>query len=283
MPNHVRNILTVISGTPDMKTVREDVAIRDEEGKPVPGTIDFERIKPMPPEIFRGPLGEVEMKQYGKNNWYDWSIRNWGTKWNAYDFGDGGEQSIVFSTAWGTPDKAMVALSEKYPKATFRVFYADEMLGENCGEYTLTGGRIEKDLVPDTEAARIQLGLMVWDLVPMDVGLVPSADGGSFLSADEAYPVARLGDTPVLLCEEPIPEGDRPAPLRYTAFVEGEDEISGAEGPVPAAVLSVQPVTRPMHLERTDKQGTRGDRSNGDLDPGGPDLGDGPGPAELTP
>lgn len=71
MPNHVRNILTVISGTPDMKTVREDVAIRDEEGKPVPGTIDFERILPMPPEIYRGPLGEVEMKQYGKNNWYD--------------------------------------------------------------------------------------------------------------------------------------------------------------------------------------------------------------------
>ena len=48
MPNHVRNVLTVSSGTPDIGKIREEVAIRDDDGKPVLGTIDFERIVPMP-------------------------------------------------------------------------------------------------------------------------------------------------------------------------------------------------------------------------------------------
>ena len=280
MPNHVRNVLTVSSGTPDIGKIREEVAIRDDDGKPVLGTIDFERIVPMPKEIFRGPLGEVEMQKYGHNNWYDWSIEHWGTKWNAYDFGDGGEQSIIFSTAWNTPEKVLIALSEKYPDAVFRVYYADEMLGDNCGEYRLEGGRITEYGTPDTEVGRIQLGLSVWELVPQDIGLVPSVNGASFLSMDDSYTVATLGDTRVLLCEKPMEPGDRPTHVFYTAFVEGEDEISGEDGPVPAAVLSAQPVTRPMSLVRTKEEGTLGALILGDLGPDGPDLGSGPAPME---
>ena len=36
---------------------------------------------------------------YGHNNWYDWSYRNWGTKWGCYDneYEDG---HYRFTTAW---------------------------------------------------------------------------------------------------------------------------------------------------------------------------------------
>lgn len=45
--------------------------------------IDFNKIIPMPDNIYRGDLGKRERELYGSNNWYDWSVANWGTKWNA--------------------------------------------------------------------------------------------------------------------------------------------------------------------------------------------------------
>lgn len=45
------------------------------------------------------------IKRYGSRNWYDWSVKNWGTKWNAMEadvnFGD--HSYISFDTAWCAP------------------------------------------------------------------------------------------------------------------------------------------------------------------------------------
>lgn len=45
------------------------------------------------------------IKNYGSRNWYDWSRKNWGTKWNAMEadvsFGD--HPYISFDTAWCAP------------------------------------------------------------------------------------------------------------------------------------------------------------------------------------
>ena len=60
---------------------------------------------------------------YGFLCWYDWSLENWGTKWNACD-SDGAFQDveddeilIQFDTAWTAPFPVVHALSKKFPTA----------------------------------------------------------------------------------------------------------------------------------------------------------------------
>ena len=70
MPNWTRNELIVQADDPkDLKDFKKKVFTKDEEGKI---KFDFEKIIPMPENIFRGNLGNEEREQYGDNNWYDW-------------------------------------------------------------------------------------------------------------------------------------------------------------------------------------------------------------------
>ena len=74
--------------------------------------------------------------KYGCTTWYDWSVENWGTKWNAY------EQDIVkgksyiklyFQTAWSCPLPIYRKMAEML-KTKIEIKYADEDIGNNCGE-----------------------------------------------------------------------------------------------------------------------------------------------------
>ncbi len=79
------------------------------------GEVDFNLAVPMPQHedgVFyaNGGLGKEEEERYGTNNWYDWSIENWGVKWNACDsYFD--EENIYFSTPWGFAEPYFNALA----------------------------------------------------------------------------------------------------------------------------------------------------------------------------
>ncbi len=79
----------------------------------------------------------VDLKRrFGADNWYEWSYANWGTKWGSYEVEhEQGSNVIEFQTAWSTPTEIIEELSRQYPEATVSVKYADEDLGNNCGEY----------------------------------------------------------------------------------------------------------------------------------------------------
>lgn len=150
MPNHVTNIL-VISGDDEQRQAMFEAIKDDKFGL---GSIDFNKVIPMPEHIFRGNLGQSEREQYGSANWYDWSIANWGTKWNSYGYHDYTEKdfdgaTLTFDTAWSNPQPVIAALAAKYPDLHFSHKWADEDFGYNVGEKEYTDGEESFSNVPE--------------------------------------------------------------------------------------------------------------------------------------
>tara|TARA_B100000085_G_scaffold228693_1_gene214720 strand:+ start:542 stop:985 length:444 start_codon:yes stop_codon:yes gene_type:complete len=77
---------------------------------------DFNKVVPMPEdsEDFQA-TGSLSMdEKNGNNNWYFWSIKNWGTKWNAVepnlDVDEDTKLVYSFRTAWDAPRGVIDAL-----------------------------------------------------------------------------------------------------------------------------------------------------------------------------
>jgi hypothetical protein len=100
---------------------------------------DFKKRDNYNSTIEQGKKAIFNFENYGHNDWYSWSVDNWGTKWNAGDTSYNGGV-LEFETAWSTPEPVMIELSDMNPDITFTVEYADEDIGSNCGKYTLKGG-----------------------------------------------------------------------------------------------------------------------------------------------
>ncbi|WP_300924923.1 hypothetical protein [uncultured Clostridium sp.] len=63
--------------------------------------------------------------KYGSTTWYDWCIENWGTKWGVSEFSCN-ETTMIFDTAWATPEPIFEKISKELPNALIEVQYADE-------------------------------------------------------------------------------------------------------------------------------------------------------------
>ena len=59
--------------------------------------------------------------------WYDWRVKNWDTKWDAYDVevtdDDPDQFEVTFNTAWSPPEAICNALREQYPDLSISWFY----------------------------------------------------------------------------------------------------------------------------------------------------------------
>jgi hypothetical protein len=67
MPNHITNILTAHGDEKQLKVMFEAIK-NDEIGI---GNTDFNKIVPMPENIYRGNLGKEEFEKYGSANWHN--------------------------------------------------------------------------------------------------------------------------------------------------------------------------------------------------------------------
>lgn len=125
MPNHVTNQIKFFGEQIDINRVLTLISNKDT-------CIDFNKIIPMPDTVYMGELGPEERKLYGNNNWYDWRISHWGTKWNAYDTSyDADENILMFDTAWSCPFPILEKLSDIC--AEFNVEFEGKWADEDCG------------------------------------------------------------------------------------------------------------------------------------------------------
>ena len=65
------------------------------------------------------------------NNWYNWNVRNWGTKWDAgrvsvEDDGDADALIYDFETAWAAPIPVFEIMAREYPDLTFTFRWEEE-------------------------------------------------------------------------------------------------------------------------------------------------------------
>lgn len=77
---------------------------------------------------------ELLRQSYGYDNWYDWAIANWGTKWDLSERDTlieerDGDLWIWFDTAWGPPLQWAVTAASRYPGWSGELAYAEGGMG----------------------------------------------------------------------------------------------------------------------------------------------------------
>ena len=130
MPNHCNNRLFCTDAS--LESVIKQFISKDDADYPF---LDFDKIVKMPEELqvtcaFNSQDADLQetykanLKKYGFENWYDWCVANWGTKWNSYDF-DSNDDECSFSTAWAPPLPVIAELAKKTGN-TFVLEYIEE-------------------------------------------------------------------------------------------------------------------------------------------------------------
>jgi hypothetical protein len=90
----------------------------------------------------RSDVGGKDWFKFATNDWYNFNIREWGTKWDVAVAEDNkypdtymegpvanGENKVVyynFNTAWSRPMEALTKLSAQYPTLLFTLSYEEE-------------------------------------------------------------------------------------------------------------------------------------------------------------
>ena len=87
--------------------------------------------------------GCKNFEETGYVSWYEWSIANWNTKWNAYGTPDSRDtdDTIYFQTAWSNVSDLIKKLSGFF-SSTFFYEWADEDIGSNAGRAVARGGNL---------------------------------------------------------------------------------------------------------------------------------------------
>jgi hypothetical protein len=82
------------------------------------------------------------LKKYGYDNWYDWRVENWGTKWDIMEFyninrkeigEDESEISLGFDTAWAPALGAYEKFIDENSNCSLKAYYYEpgcDFMGE---------------------------------------------------------------------------------------------------------------------------------------------------------
>lgn len=92
--------------------------------------------------------------KFASDGWYDWNVRNWGTKWDASDadLTDNTEDKAAclnysFNTAWSIPEPVFAAMVRQHPELDFD-FESEEEQGWGASFTSSDGDDVDENGVP---------------------------------------------------------------------------------------------------------------------------------------
>lgn len=227
MPNNITSIITLSGDESCIKAMLEAIQ-NDKYGI---GSVDFEKILPMPDNIYRSNLGPNERAEYGSDNWYDWCIANWGTKSNSYGYPEdhqyNNDGKIQFLTAWSAPHPIMEKLSEMYPDIKLEHEWADEDIGMNCGRYVYYDGERIEEYFPESQKDRLEFAARVMDVsLEEDYALYLNASETGYINIeyDDEYELIEIAGQTALFTNERITAADIPKGMHCYHLRESDSE-----------------------------------------------------------
>lgn len=127
-------------------------------------------------------------QKYGAATWYDWAVKNWGTKWSAYEAKIGVDNTLTFLTAWSRAMPVIQKLAENFPDIRFEYSWADEDLGVNTGTAEFEDGEIIYDEFLDAQSKEAyELAADLWELDLAEEGFVFDEENQTYeYRADES-------------------------------------------------------------------------------------------------
>ncbi len=98
----------------------------------------------------------------GYTNWYDWSLSNWGVKWDASalrvkELSDFNTVIYTFDSPWGTPEHFVIELSKLYPDACFEMV-SGSIENDTHYEFTCVNGKYEETCSYETFREAVEDG-----------------------------------------------------------------------------------------------------------------------------
>jgi hypothetical protein len=127
-----------------------------------------EAISEMPPlgsEQFQDSMASIMAEMAVGMDWYNWNVRNWGTKWEISEAGvsrTDRELTYEFESAWSPPVSAIDNLAKQFPSLTFLIKSLDENSCFAC-EIGWTSGEQSYDLdLPITHEVYVDLRGYCW-------------------------------------------------------------------------------------------------------------------------
>jgi hypothetical protein len=98
----------------------------------------------------------------GYTNWYDWSVNNWGVKWDASalktkELSDFNTVIYSFNSPWDTPEHFVIELSKMYPDAVFEMV-SGSIENDTHYEFTCENGKFEETCSYETFREAVEEG-----------------------------------------------------------------------------------------------------------------------------
>jgi hypothetical protein len=164
MPNWCSNNLNVWGDENELSEFKKHSLTPADHNSPEDFDFTFEGLYPTPKELMENssPISKQESEtdadfksrvkrledEYGYNNWYEWRVYNWGTKWDASESvimtNNNEEFYVGFDTAWAPPTNWLKKVSIRFPNLNFSLTYMEEGQGF-CGKLRIGEGEIVED------------------------------------------------------------------------------------------------------------------------------------------